>query len=66
MTRIRDLLDRQDFETLFLGELGWDRVEDPDSMAVAVSLFGTVPVTRNPVSANDWTGKLRDARPSVF
>ena len=35
MSRIHDLLDRQDFETLFLEELGWDRVTDPDSMAVS-------------------------------
>ena len=27
MSRIHDLLDRQDFETLFLEELGWDRVD---------------------------------------
>ena len=35
MSRIHDLLDRQDFETLFIEELGWDRVTDPDSMAVS-------------------------------
>lgn len=35
MSRIHDLLDRQDFETLFLEELGWDRVTDPDGMAVS-------------------------------
>ena len=40
MTRTRDLLDRQDFETLFFEELGWDRVEDPDSMAVSDEALG--------------------------
>ena len=40
MTRIRDLLDRKDFETLFLEELGWDRVEDPDSMVVSDDALG--------------------------
>ena len=40
MTRIHDLLDRQDLETLFLEELGWDRVENPDSMAVSDEALG--------------------------
>ena len=40
MTRIHDLLDRPDFETLFLEELGWDRVEDPDSMVVSDEALG--------------------------
>ena len=40
MTRIRDLLDQKDFETLFLEELGWDRVADPDSMAVPDTALG--------------------------
>lgn len=40
MTRIRDLMDQQDFETLFLEELGWDRVEDPDSMVVSDEALG--------------------------
>ena len=35
MSRIHDLLDRQDFETLFLEELGWDRVTDPDGMVIS-------------------------------
>ena len=40
MARFRDLLDRQDFDTLFLEELGWDRVEDPDSMEVSDEALG--------------------------
>ncbi len=40
MPRIRDLLNRQDFETLFLEELGWDRVSAPEGMAVRDEALG--------------------------
>ena len=35
MDTLHDLLDRREFETLFLDKLGWDRVAEPDSLAVA-------------------------------